>query len=144
MSMESAKPAYRGALPKPTPETQPFWDAAKAHTLVLPWCRDCGRPHFYPRSLCPHCLSRSLEWRQASGKGTLYSYVINHKPAKGFDTVPYAIGVVALAEGPRMLSNIVTAGEPTPDNLRIDMNLDVFFDDVTDTISLPKFRPVAS
>ena len=144
MSTESQKPPYRGALPKPTPETQAFWDAAKAHKLVLPWCQDCGRPHFYPRSLCPHCLSRSLEWRQASGRGTLYSYVINHKPAKGFDTVPYAIGVVALAEGPRMLSNIVTAGEPTPENLKIDMELDVFFDDVTDTISLPKFRPVAS
>ena len=137
----SDRPAYRGALPRPTPETQAFWDGAKAHRLMLPWCEDCGRPHFYPRSLCPHCLSSRIDWRQASGNGTIHTFVINHKAAKGFDQVPYVIAVIDLAEGPRMLSNVVVDGGPTPGNVRIDMPVTVFFDDVTDEISLPKFRP---
>ena len=132
---------YSGALPKPTPETQAFWDGAKAHKLMLPWCQDCGMPHFYPRALGPHCLSSKLEWRQASGRGKVHTYVINHKAARGFDRTPYVIAVIDLEEGPRMMSNVVVDGEPTPENVRIDMPVEVFFDDVTDDISLPRFRP---
>ncbi|MCI5074193.1 Zn-ribbon domain-containing OB-fold protein [Oricola sp.] len=132
--------AYEGKLPRPTPETLPFWQGAKAGKLMLPWCEDCGQPHFYPRAICPHCLSDRLDWRQASGRGKLHTYVINHRAAKGF-TAPYVIAVVELAEGPRMLSNVVTEGEPTPDMLTIDMDLEVTFDPVTDDITLPRFRP---
>ena len=48
---------YSGPLPKPTPETQPFWDAAKQHRLVIQTCDDCHTPYFYPRPLCPGCGS---------------------------------------------------------------------------------------
>lgn len=133
---------YSGALPRPTPETLPFWEGARNHRLVLPWCRDCGKPHFYPRALCPHCLSQALDWRDASGRGKLHTYVINHKPAKGF-TAPYVIAVVELDEGVRMLSNLVLPGTPTPEALHIDMPVQVVFDDVTDTVTLPRFRPIA-
>lgn len=140
----SGRSPYRGALPRPTPETKPYWDGAKAHRLMLPWCTACGRPHFYPRSLCPHCGAADLEWRQASGRGTVYSYVINHKAARGFeDKVPYVIAVIELAEGPRMLSNLVMDATPTPETIRIDMEVEVVFDAVTPEITLPKFRPVA-
>jgi len=140
MTVEPSKP-YRGALPRPTPETKPFWDGAKQHKLMLPWCKACGRAHFYPRSCCPHCFGFDLEWKEASGRGKLHTFVINHKPAKGFeDKVPYVIAVVELAEGPRMMSNLVTSETPTPDNVRIDMDLEVVFDDVTPEITLPKFR----
>ena len=111
---------------------------------MLPWCEECGRPHFYPRSLCPHCLSDRLQWRQASGRGTVHTYVINHKAARGFDTVPYVIAVIDLEEGPRMMSNIVVDGEPTPKNVRIGMAVDVFFDDLTPDVTLPRFRPATS
>jgi uncharacterized OB-fold protein len=133
---------YTGALPRPTPETAPFWDGARQHRLMLPWCADCGKTHFYPRSICPYCLSANLEWREASGQGTLHTYVINHKPAKGFGDAPYVIAVIELAEGPRMLSNIVMDSAPTPENLPIDAAVQVVFDDVTDTVTLPKFRLV--
>ena len=133
--------AYRGALPKPTPETKPFWDGARAHRLMLPWCKACGRPHFFPRNCCPHCFAFDLEWRQASGRGKLHTFVINHKAARGFENkVPYVIAVVELEEGPRMMSNLVMDETPTPDNVKIDMALEVIFDDVTPEISLPKFR----
>jgi len=60
---------YRGALPQPTPETQPYWDGAREGRLMLPWCEDCGQPHFHPRAICPHCGAARLQWRQASGRG---------------------------------------------------------------------------
>ena len=133
--------AYRGALPRPTPETRPFWDGAKAHKLMLPWCKACGQAHFFPRNCCPHCFGFDLEWRQASGRGKLHTFVINHKAARGFEAkVPYVIAIVELAEGPRMMSNLVMDETPTPDNLRIDMDLEVVFDDVTEDVTLPKFR----
>lgn len=131
---------YARALPRPTPETQPFWDGTRAHRLLLPWCRDCGKPHFYPRAICPFCLSDALDWRQASGRGRLHTYAINHKAAKGF-VPPYVIAVVELDEGPRMLSNLLTDGPPSPEALAIDMPVEVVFDDVTDTVTLPCFRP---
>jgi uncharacterized protein len=140
MTAEPSKP-YRGALPRPTPETKPFWDGAKQHRLMLPWCKACGRAHFFPRNCCPHCFGFDLEWRQASGRGKLHTYVINHKPARGFeDKVPYVIAVVELEEGPRMMSNLVMDGTPTPEKLPIDMDLEVCFDDVTAEVTLPKFR----
>ena len=141
--MTDTRQPYGGALPKPTPETLPFWEGTKAHRLMLPWCNACSKPHFYPRSICPSCLSDDIEWRQASGKGKLHTYVINSKAAKGFIKTPYVIAVIELAEGPRMMSNIVTEETPTPDMLPIDAEVEVFFDDVTDEVTLPKFRLVA-
>ena len=84
-------------VPVPTPETQPFWDGCAAGELRIQRCADCGRPYFYPRPVCPACGSRNVEWFTASGRATLYSYVINHRPAPGFeDDAPYAIAVVEL------------------------------------------------
>lgn len=145
--MSGAVPAapYRGALPKPTPETRAFWDATKEKRFVLPWCTSCGKAHFYPRAVCPHCHAATLEWRAASGRGTIYSYVINHKPARGFENrVPYVIAVIELAEGPRMMSNVVLDETPTPENVRIGMAVTVDFLPLTADVTLPVFKPAAS
>jgi len=128
------------AVPEPTPETQPFWDGCARGELMLQRCRDCGKPYFYPRPICPSCGSTDVEWFTASGQATLYSYVINHRPARGFEADgPYAIAVVELAEGPRMMTNIV--GIPnTPEDLVLDMALQVTFEQRGE-ISLPLFTP---
>jgi len=132
---------YKGALPVPTPETQPYWDGARDGRLMLPWCEDCGKPHFHPRAICPHCGGARLQWRQASGRGRLHTHVINHKPAKGFeDRVPYVIAVVELEEGPRLLTNIEIE-DPTPEKLPMDMALVVDFRVLNEKIALPVFRP---
>lgn len=130
-------------VPVPTPETQPFWDGTAAGVLRIQRCVDCGVPFFYPRTTCPHCLSDSLEWFDTSGRATLYSYTITHRPAPGFaDDVPYAIAVVQLAEGPRMMANIV--GVPnTPEDLVLDMALEVTFEQRGD-VSLPQFQPLGT
>ena len=126
--------------PRPTPETQPFWDGCRAGELRIQRCRTCSRHYFYPRPDCPHCSSADTEWVVAAGTATLYSYVINHRPAPGFaDDGPYVIAVVELPEGVRMMGNIVNA-EPDPDRLPLDMPLRVVFEERGDEM-LPQFEP---
>ncbi len=133
---------YRKAIPQPTPESQFFWDRARQHELWIQRCDDCAHVFFPPRTFCPKCLSKSVQWFRASGRGTLYSYMINHRPAPGFEAeVPYAIAVVQLEEGPRMMTNIVGI-ENTPEKLVLDMPLVVAFEDIQPDISLPKWRPL--
>lgn len=128
------------AKPKPTPETQPYWDGAVAGELRIQRCLDCREYFFYPRPFCPRCLEARVEWVTVSGRAKLHSYVINHRPAPGFEAeAPYAIAVVELAEGPRMMTNIVGV-EATPENLVLDMELEVAFER-RDEICIPVFRP---
>ncbi len=136
------------ARPKPTPETQHFWDGTRAGELRLQRCDACAHVYFPPRPFCPACASRKVSVFKASGKGTLYSYVIHHRPVPGF-TPPYAIAVVELDEGPpvveldegpRMMSNIVECPQ-TPEALELDMKLEVAFERLDDAITLPLFRP---
>ncbi|MEV4800678.1 Zn-ribbon domain-containing OB-fold protein [Nonomuraea sp. NPDC049421] len=126
--------------PKPTPETQPFWDGTAVGELRIQRCTTCERHYFYPRPTCPRCGGDQVEWVRASGRATLYSYVINHRPAPGFEEeAPYAIAVVELEEGVRMMTNIV--GVPNvPENLPLDMELQVVFERRGE-VTVPLFEP---
>jgi hypothetical protein len=126
-------------IPKPTPETQHYWDGARAGELRLQTCNACDNTYFPPRPFCPDCGSREVSVITASGRGFLYSYVINHLPSPGFEDGPYAIAVVELEEGPRLMSNILDC-EQTPEALQLDMPLEVAFEKLTDDITLPQFR----
>ena len=66
---------YEKPIPVPDPVTGPFWEAAKQGRLVIQHCPNCGAHQFYPQSSCRGCLSDGLEWVEASGKGTIYSYL---------------------------------------------------------------------
>jgi hypothetical protein len=125
------------ARPLPTPETRHFWDGTAAGELRLQRCDACANVYFPPRPFCPACASRKVTVFKASGHATLYSYVINHRPAPGF-TPPYAIAVVELAEGPRMMTNIVGCPQ-TPEALDLDMKLEVAFEKLDDNCTLPLF-----
>jgi uncharacterized OB-fold protein len=139
MNAPRAKP-----IPQPTPETLPYWESCKRHELVIQRCRDCSKYYFYPRPYCPNCMSANTEWTKVSGRGTLHTYVINQRPAPGFENdAPYVIAIVKLAEGPHLMTNIVDV-EPKPENLSVGLEVEVTFDDVSETISVPKFRPVRS
>ena len=129
----------RLSLPRPTPETQHFWDGTKNQQLLLQRCGDCSETYFPPRPFCPACSSKQVEVVAASGDATLYSYVINQRAHPAFDG-PYSIAVVALAEGPRMMTNIVNV-EQTPEALILDMPLKVTFEAINDDITLPYFEP---
>jgi len=130
---------YKGPVPVPTPETQHFWDGCKQGKLLLQRCIDTGRAYFPPRPFSPYTGKRNVEVFEASGKATLYSYVINHRAPKGFEG-PYAIAVVQLYEGPRMMASIVDCPQ-TPEALELDMPLELAFKTLNDTIELPVFRP---
>jgi uncharacterized OB-fold protein len=127
------------ALPQPTPETKHVWDGAQAGELRLQRCNECSHVYFPPRPFCPTCASRKVSVFNASGKAILDSYVIHHRKVPGFDP-PYAIAVVKLAEGPRMMTNIVECAQ-TPEALQLDMPLEVVFVKQDETITLPFFRP---
>lgn len=101
-------PQLPAPAPTVNPDTEPFWSAAAEHRLVLPRCRDCATVIWYPRSLCPHCWSTDVEWFEAAGTGTIYSYSVNRKGFGAYrDAAPYVLAYVELAEGPRVLTNVV-------------------------------------
>jgi len=130
---------HKRRAPVPTPETAEFWAGTRKGELRLQRCTACAHVYFPARPFCPGCASRDVAWFTASGRGTLYSYVINERPAPGF-TAPYSIAVVELDEGPRMMTNIVECPQ-TPDALVLDMPVEVVFEQLDDTIALPLFRP---
>lgn len=127
-------------LPRPTPESAHFWEGCKAGELRLQRCGDCAETWFPPRPFCPHCGTRDIEVYTASGRATLYSYIINHRPRPDMGTEPHSIAVVSLEEGPRMMTNIVDCPQ-TPEALQLDMPLQVTFAKQNDDITLPQFKP---
>jgi len=125
--------------PKPTPETQHFWDGTKQNRLLLQRCSDCNHTYFPPRPFCPACASKKVVVVPASGKATLYSYVISQRPAPGM-IPPFSIAVVTLEEGPQMMTNVVDCPQ-TPEALVLDMPLEVTFQPLNEDITLPLFQP---
>lgn len=129
--------------PRPLPEGDrtlaPFLAAAKDRRLVVQRCARCGTLRFPPRELCTSCLSTEVEWAEVSGRGEIFSFNVMHQvyhPAFATE-VPYAVVVVKLEEGPKMISNLVDC---PVDEIRIGMAVEVVFETMNDTITLPKFR----
>lgn len=137
---------YAKPLPKVTDESAPFWEGCKAHELRIQRCDSCARFRFPPQNMCRHCNSAEFTWAPVSGKGTVYSFTVptntspGELPARGFD-YPYAVALVELegTDGVRIASNIVDC---PVDEIAIDMPVEVTFEQVTDEITLPKFRRV--
>ncbi|MBI4299016.1 MAG: Zn-ribbon domain-containing OB-fold protein [Chloroflexi bacterium] len=133
---------YKKPLPLPMHKalTQPFWEGAKRHELVMPRCKKCDHFFFYPRENCPNCLSSDVGWTKVSGRGRLYTYTVVRRPANPAfnEDVPYILAVVQLDEGPKMLSNLVGC---KIEDAKVDMPLVVSFDDVTPEWTLVKFKP---
>jgi uncharacterized OB-fold protein len=126
-------------LPRLTPDNAPFWNGCRDHRIMLPWCDDCDRAHWPPGPVCPFCFEDALVWRQASGLGVISSWVVVHKgwlPAFEAD-LPYNAVQVELEEGVRLTGNVV--GSPNA-ALQVGLPVEVVFDDVTDKVTLPRFR----
>ena len=137
-----AGPPYAKPLPTRTRDGAPFWEGARSGELRTQFCASCERRQFPPRRLCMHCGGRDVVWRRASGRGRVYSFTIVHRaPEPAFaPDVPYAVVVVDLAEGGRMMSNIVGCA---PADVRVGMDVEAVFERVTDDVALVKFRPLA-
>jgi uncharacterized OB-fold protein len=132
--------APRRPLPRINKLNAPYWEATKRHELQIQRCKACGHRWFPPASRCPQCLSSDHEWAPASGRGKVWSWIVmwqRYFPAFE-DRIPYNVAYVELEEGPRLMTNIVDCDES---DLRCDLPVEVVFEDVTDEIMLPVFRP---
>ena len=127
--------------PPVSDETVDFWDATRDQRFVLPWCTGCERAIWYPRLTCPQCLGRAIEWRPASGEGTVYACSVHWQPGAGraADDGPYVVALVDLAEGVRMMSNVVGCAV---ESVEVGMAVHVDWEPLSDGRHLPVFRPV--
>ncbi len=131
---------YTKPLPEPTAASRPFWEAAREHRLLIQRSRKTREAVFYPRLVSPFGPDDELEWFEASGRGTVYSYTVAHRPTapQWAGDTPYAIAIVELDEGARMTTNIVGC---EPADIQIGMRVVAEYDDVTPDVTLVKFRP---
>jgi uncharacterized OB-fold protein len=119
MSIEFDPLAGQRPAPIPLNFSKPFWDGAKDKKLMLQYCPKSGKYQFYPRPVSVYTGTRELEWREASGKGHIYSFSLSYKAPPPFkDVKPYVIASVELEEGVRILTNIINCD---PKALKIDM-----------------------
>jgi len=119
--------------PEANPETRPFWEAAAQGRLLIGKCKACGKPHYYPRALCPFCGSDATEFVQAGGGGSVYSYSVMRRVP-----VPYALAYVTLDEGVTMMTNIVDCDL---DAIRIGQRVRVVFKPTEGGPPVPMLSP---
>ena len=130
-------------MPQPSSdhEALPWWEACAEHRLTVQRCTECSHTRLPPSPICPECRSDASDWKLLSGKGSLYSYTVVHRPIALDQEVPYVIAVIALegGDGVRMISNIVDT--PHAD-LAIDLPVEIVWEDMGPDLSMPRFRAV--
>jgi len=127
--------------PSMTPDTEFFWAGVREHRLLIQRCTNCGNLRHPPRPMCPHC--QSLEWDtiEASGRGTVFSFVIPHHPPLPWFPDPFVVALVDLAEGTRIVTNVVGIA---PEDVRMGMDVAVRYEEFDDGLVLPLFGPVGA
>jgi uncharacterized OB-fold protein len=121
----------------------PFWDATREERLLIPYSVTTGEPFWHPREVAVDALGEGVEWREASGQGTVYAVSVQHKPGPGRDPSegPYAVVLVDLPEGVRIMSNVVGC---EPDDVTVGMEVTVAWHELSDGRKLPMFRPAST
>ena len=132
-------------VPAPDDWSKPYWDGAKDHKLMIQRCQSCGYYNHPPVFMCMNCKDRDaqLAFEGVSGKGTVYSWFIEHDTRVGGfeEKVPWLVAAVELEEQPRLLllSNILNCPY---DELEIGMSVEVVWEKVNEEIMIPQFQPV--
>jgi uncharacterized OB-fold protein len=130
---------YIVETPEPSPETRPYWEAVRAGKLSIQRCEDCGEHIFYPRLICPSCMSEKLSWVKTSGRGQVYTFTVVQRTGPAHKSmVPYVVALVTLAEGPRMMSWLKTDDIAA---IRIGMAVKLGFAHGEGDNVLPLFEP---
>ena len=137
------QPVARPLRPRPalTQDNSFFFEGAKQHKLLVQRCTACGTLRHPPRPACAHC--RSFEWEplEASGRGTIFSFTVNHYPQVPAFDYPLVVALVELEEGTRLIANVSGI---TPETVHIGMPVEVGFEDFDDDLSLPVFHPAGT
>ena len=128
---------------RPLPDTrnagEKFWSAAAAGALLVPKCNACGKTFWHPRPRCPHCGSDRVDWIRGSGQGAIHTFTVVRQTGDPFfkGKLPYAVAMIELDEGVRLMSNVVD----TPiETLRIGMRVEVLFEAAGPAMAIPLFR----
>ncbi len=133
---------FPDSMPPPLASTTtlPWWEAAAEHRLVVQKCDDCGHTRFPPAPICPECHSDQAGWLEVSGRGEVYTYTIVHRPIAAGQELPYVVAVIALEDsgGVRMISNLVGVD---PDTVEIGMPVELVWEDMSEEMAIPRFRP---
>ncbi|NKB39118.1 MAG: hypothetical protein GKR93_18455 [Gammaproteobacteria bacterium] len=127
-------------FPRPSPETAVYWDACREHKLMIQQCHSCNHFQFYPRIMCTQCMSSEVNWVQASGKAEVLSFtIVRHPVSKAYaEETPYVVALIQLSEGPTLMSNVIECDLET---VAIGMPVEVVFENWSEEISIPKFKP---
>lgn len=136
--MPRSSDAPQRPVPQPTAETAPYWAAAREGRLAVQRCGACGHHQFYPRAFCTACLAENLQWVDASGRGRIYTFTVCRIAAgPAFEArLPYAVAIVELDEGVRLLANI----EGDAARISIGAPVTVCFERIDDGCTLPQFK----
>ncbi len=132
---------YKKPLPAISSLNEPYWTGLKHRDLQLQRCKDCNKLWYPPGPFCPECWSRNFNWQKLSGRGKVNSWVVFHQAyfSSLKDEIPYNVAEVELDEGPRLLTNLVGIDNT---DIQIGMPVEIVFDDVTEDVTLAKFRPL--
>lgn len=130
-------------LPTPTDLTRPYWSAAKSGKLIVQRCQHCQRHQFYPRNFCMHCMGESLEWVETSKEGRIYTFTINRRGANAYmaERTPYAVAIVELKEGVRLMANIINS---RLEDVAIGKAVRLVFEEVSEEVTLPQFQLIGA
>ena len=132
--------AHLKPLPTPDADSQAYWQGLRQGKLLLQHCADCGHVQFYQQAICRRCGGEHITHRPASGRGTVHSFSVVHRaPGPAFrQATPYAVLLVELEEGPRMISSL---SDGDPEQVVFDMKVELVCEPVDSQITLPRFRP---
>ncbi len=132
---------YDKPMPKINSDNRHFWEGCQKHELRFQQCEGCGHVRWPPSDICPHCHSFETDWLISKGVGRVYTFAVYHAAFyPGFTAdLPYTVAVVALDEGPRLLTNIVCC---RPEQIKCEMPVGVVWEDIDERITLPKFKPL--
>lgn len=137
---------FPDSMPQPMvdPTSLPWWQAAAEHRLTVQQCQECNHCALPPAPICSECRSSNLALAQVSGKGTLYTYTVVHRPVAMEQELPFTIAIVELdmvgvegANGVRMMTNIVEADIK---QLQIGKAVEVAWETMSDEVSIPRFK----
>lgn len=139
MTHGSSTPADVKPRPTPDADSAAYWRGLSEGKLLLQHCSDCGHAQFYQQAVCRQCGSANIQHKAASGRGTVYSFSVVHRaPGPAFKgDVPYAVLLVQLEEGPRMISSFAGAD---PASVSFDMPVELVCDAIDAELTLPRFR----
>jgi uncharacterized OB-fold protein/acyl dehydratase len=133
--------APRPKRPRPalTQDNAWWFEACREHRLLIQRCQPCRRLRHPPQPMCPWCQSLDWDTVEASGRGRVYSFVVNHYPQVPAFDYPLVVGLIELDEGTRLVSNVVNID---PGDVVVGMPVEVEFTDFDEDLTLPQFHPV--